>query len=270
MPEAYLLAGQSSELERLQLQSRVWERAGEELLERIGDGAGQRVLDVGCGAMGWLRILCRWVGTGGEVVGSDVDANLLDAAGALVKAERLTNVSVIEDDLFTSQLEPASFDLVHARFQLAPLGRCGEQLAAYHRLMRPGGRLVLEDPDADSWHFNPPAESAERLIRLIRQAFRISGGDFDAGRRLPELLRTLGAEPTIEARVIALPARHPYLRLPLQFATALEPRLLTLVSSEQLIALRSKAEQELADPHRWGTTFTLIQARAAIPAEPPS
>ena len=38
----YLLAGQASELERLQLQSRVWEPSGRRLLEEIGDGHGAR------------------------------------------------------------------------------------------------------------------------------------------------------------------------------------------------------------------------------------
>ncbi len=170
MSEAYLLADQLSELERLQLQSRVWERVGGQLLEGIGGGAGQRVLDAGCGAMGWLRIRSRGVGSRGEVVGSDVDANLMQAAVALVETEALANASIVADDLFASRLEPASFDLVHARFQLAPLGRFGEQLTSYRRLLRPGGVLVLEDPDGDSWHFNPPAAAAERLIALIRQA----------------------------------------------------------------------------------------------------
>lgn len=54
---SYLMAGQLSELERLRLQSRVWEPAGEILLARIGDGQGLHALEVGCGAMGWLRIL---------------------------------------------------------------------------------------------------------------------------------------------------------------------------------------------------------------------
>jgi hypothetical protein len=39
----YLLAGQVSELERLRLQSRVWEPAGRRLLEEIGDGRGYRL-----------------------------------------------------------------------------------------------------------------------------------------------------------------------------------------------------------------------------------
>ena len=50
----YLLAGQVSELERLQLQSRVWEPSGRRLLQEIGDGRGGRALDVGCGVLGWL------------------------------------------------------------------------------------------------------------------------------------------------------------------------------------------------------------------------
>lgn len=54
---SYLLAGQASELERLQLQSRVWEPSGRLLLHKIGDGRGTRALDVGCGVLGWLRVL---------------------------------------------------------------------------------------------------------------------------------------------------------------------------------------------------------------------
>jgi hypothetical protein len=38
--DRYLLAGQASELERLQLQSRVWEPSGRQLLAEIGDGRG--------------------------------------------------------------------------------------------------------------------------------------------------------------------------------------------------------------------------------------
>ena len=48
----YLMAGQMSELDRLQLQSRVWEPAGQRLLDWLGVGAGRRALDVGCGCLG--------------------------------------------------------------------------------------------------------------------------------------------------------------------------------------------------------------------------
>jgi SAM-dependent methyltransferase len=222
----YLLAGQMSELERLQLQSRVWEPAGRALLDRLGKGQSLRALDIGCGCFGWLRILSQWVGSDGSVTGTDVDAKLLDAARALIKEENLGNVTLVHDDLFESHLESHGFDLVHSRFEIGPLGRASDQLKSYLRLVAPGGWVVLEDPDLGSWHFNPPAPAAERLITLFAEAFIAAGGDLNDGRRQFELLRDAGLEPEVRAEVCALAPGHPYLRLPVQFSVSLEPRLL--------------------------------------------
>jgi SAM-dependent methyltransferase len=257
--EEYLLADQPSELERLQLQSRVWEPSGRQLLTKVGDGSGVRALDVGCGALGWLRILSEWVGPSGQVVGTDIDELLLDAARSFLEAEGITNVELAVDDLFASELEPESFGLVHARYVIAPLGRGREQVASHRRLLRPGGSLVLEEWDLGSWHFNPPAPAAERLIQLLSEIFAALGGE--AGRELPQLLREIGIrEPEIDAHVVALEPGHPYLRLPLQFSVALESRLLGTLGEDELASLRREAEGELAEPDRWGTTFTVIQS----------
>lgn len=266
MTADYLMAGQQAELERLQLQSRVWEPAGRSLLAQIPVGAGQRALDVGCGAMGWLRILDEWVGRSGEVVGTDINLELLAAAGAFAAAEALTTVELLEDDLFASALPAASFDLVHARFQLAPIGRVSAQLASFRRLVRPGGWLVLEEPDAASWHLNPPAPATERLIALILGAFRAGGGDFDAGRSLRDHLAGMGVEPALDAHVLVLRPGHPYLRLPLQFAASLTPRIEPILGHDGLASLRADVEAEIAEAARWGTTFTLIQCYGRVPA----
>jgi ubiquinone/menaquinone biosynthesis C-methylase UbiE len=262
----YLLAGQSSELERLQLQSRVWEPSGRRLLQEIGDGRGARALDVGCGVLGWLRVLSEWVGPDGEVTGTDIDDAMLAAADRFSTDEGLRNVGLVRDDLFASELEPDSFDLVHARYEITPLGRGHEQMGTYVRLARPGGTIVLEDPDTGSWHFNPPAPALERLIEFIQEAFLLSGGDLAAGRKNLELLREFGIEGNVMAEVVALPPGHPYLRLPLLFATSLEERLLRLVSADELGELRRRGEAELQEPGRWGTTFTLLQCWGRCPA----
>jgi hypothetical protein len=175
-------------------------------------------------------------------------------------------VELVVDDLFDSKLEPHSFDLVHARYQIAPLGRGREQVASHRRLVKPGGSLVLEEWDLASWHFNPAAPAAERLIRLLSEIFAGLGGE--AGRGLPDLLRQIGIEePGIDAHVIALKPGHPYLRLPLQFSVALESRLLETLSEDEFASLRREAEAELAEPGRWGTTFTLIQSWGRLEAE---
>jgi SAM-dependent methyltransferase len=256
----YLLAGQASELERLKLQSGVWEPTGRRLLQQIGDGRGTRAVDIGCGVMGWLRVLSEWVGADGEVVGTDIDDAMLANAKQFVTDNGLGNVVLTNDDLFATKLEPDSFDLVHARYEITPLGRAPEQMTTYVGLVRPRGVVVLEDPDVASWHFNPPAPALEELIALIVEAFRRTGGDWDAGRKHLDLFRSFGIEANVRAELFALPPGHPYLRLPLQFATALEARLLALVDADHLEQLRNDGEAELKEPGRWGTTFTLIQA----------
>lgn len=267
--DSYLLAGQDSELERLQLQSRVWEPSGRRLLDEIGEGRGARVVDVGCGAMGWLRLLSEWVGLDGEVVGTDIDDAMLGAAEQFVATENLANVALVKDDLFASNLEPASFDVVHARFQLGPLGRGREQMATYLRLVRSGGTVVLEELDPYSWHFIPPAPAlgidytrplGEQLIPLIGEAFRKAGGDPDAAATQLELFRRSGIEANVRAEVLALPPGHPYLRLPLQFSSALQGLLQSIAGADKLERLEKEAERELQDPDRWGITFTLVQS----------
>jgi SAM-dependent methyltransferase len=259
----YLLAGQISELERLQLQSRVWEPSGRRLLAAISaerdDIDHARALDVGCGVLGWLRLLNEWVGPDGGVTGTDVDDAMLAAATRFVTEAGLGNVSLVNDDLFASGLQAASFDLVHARFEMTPLGRLADQMATYTRLLRPGGTLVLEDPDWGSWHYNPRAPALERLIALSIEAFR-RWGEAEAGRQHPALLRTFGIEPRVRAEVLALEPGHPYLRLPLQLAESLAPRLREFVDGTELEQLRHQGDAELTEPGRWGTTFTLLQS----------
>ena len=252
MTQDYLLADAESELGRLRRQAEVWEPSARMLLAQLGPGEGRRALDVACGPLGWLRVL---VEAGWSVVGTDVVPELLAAARAEVHA-----ADVLQDDLFATQLEPSSFDLVHARFVLAPLGRWDEQLAVYRRLLRPGGVLVLEEPDSGSWHFNPPALSAQRLIELVLEAFRATGSDFDAGRALRSLLEGIGVTPQVAAHVVALPPGEPYLRVPLQFARSLGERL----DAAEVEPLLAEAEEELAEPGRWGTSFTVVQAWATL------
>lgn len=265
MTNAYLLPSDPAELERIRLQARVWEPAGRALLAQLPSGAGLRALDVGCGMMGWLRILSEWVGTAGSVVGADYDEKMLAGARSFVGTEALRNVELVRDDLFASQLPPHSFDLVHARFQITPLGRADEQLASYRRLLKPGGWLVLEDPDAGSWRVNPDGAFVQRLIELICRGFEAAGGNFNAGRELPALFRGMGIEPRVSAQVVALEPGHPYLRVPLQFAHSMRPHLEGIVGKEELDEIVAGAEAELNRPDAWGTTFTVIQAFAAVP-----
>lgn len=262
----YVMAGNASELERLRLQSRLWEPAGRRLLDEIGDGQGARVLDVGCGAMGWLRVLSEWVGSQGRVVGTDIDDAMLSAADQFVAADGLRNVALIKDDVFATDLEPDSFDLVHARFQCV-LGRGSEQMATYLRLVRPGGTVILEDVNPGSWQCIPPAPTYQQLISLIVAGFGSLGIDVPSTTQL-EMFRSCGVDVNVRAEVLALPPGSPYLRLPLQFTAALRGPLQSIAGAEELERLEQEAEQELQQPDRWGLTFSLFQCWGQRTATP--
>ena len=111
---------------------------------------------------------------------------------------------------------------------------------------------------------HPNATRTQDLIALIERGFSASGGDLNAGRRLPALLREMGREPVVAAHVIALEPRRSYLRLPPQFATALRGRLESLIGPASMAALLADVEMEIERPNAWSTTFTLIQAAARI------
>ena len=257
--DSYLLAGKAKELERLQRGSRMREPAGRRVLGEIGDGQGARALDVGCGALGWLRLLSEWVGADGQVVGTDIQDEMLAAARQFVTAEGLDNVTLVNDDVFASELAPASFDLVHARALIFPLGRGPEQMDTHLRLVHPGGTVVLEEVDAASLHHLPPAPAFDRLKPLVLEAFGKAGCDPDAAATQLELFRSAGIEPNVRAEIQALPPGHPALQEPLQYLTALDGLLRSMVDADELQRLRAEAERELQDPGRWGLDFTLVQ-----------
>jgi ubiquinone/menaquinone biosynthesis C-methylase UbiE len=257
--------GEAAEPAWLALQSIRWEAAGRSLLAELGDGAGFKAADIGCGDVGWLRILSDWVGPDGSVTGTDLSDALIQAANVRLQSERITNVTVLKDDLFTTHLPSGGFDLVHARFAVTPLDKVARQVETYVRLVRCGGWIVLEDNDIGSWHYNPPAPAAERLIHLIAESFLAVGENLNEGRRQFHRLTQLGLQPRLAAQVLALEPGDPYLRLPLHFSFTLEPRLLKLVTANELETLRTHAEAEIASPDRWGTTFTLIQTWARVP-----
>lgn len=260
--DSYLLASNAAEVERLRLQARVWEPEVEVMLEKIGIKPGWTCIDLGCGAMGILGPLSRRVGPRGRVMGVDIDAKQLASARAYVAENGLTNVELRELDAYNTGLARESFDLTHVRFVFAPVGRDAELLREVIALTRPGGTIAIQEPDASSWNYYPQSQAWKRLKDIILTAFSSGGGDFNVGARTLGMLRTAGLRNLqSRAAVIALQDRHPYMRLPVQFATSLRKRILEtrLATEGELDALMAECEQVATDPDRFSLTFTVTQ-----------
>jgi SAM-dependent methyltransferase len=102
---------------------------------------GERVLELACGTGGVGIAAAAHVGAAGEVVVSDVSAEMTAIAAERAAARGLSNVRARPLDLERIDEPDASFDVVLCReglmFALDPVGAAGE----LRRVLRPGGRV---------------------------------------------------------------------------------------------------------------------------------
>jgi demethylmenaquinone methyltransferase/2-methoxy-6-polyprenyl-1,4-benzoquinol methylase len=125
----------------------LWRRRAVALAElRPGDV----VLDIACGtgdlALAFARALDRLGGTaaGGRVVGMDFTAEMLPLARAkAAAAPPATPVAWAQGDAQHLPLDDDSVDVVGIAFGIRNVASVPRALAEFHRVLRPGGRLVI-------------------------------------------------------------------------------------------------------------------------------
>jgi SAM-dependent methyltransferase len=109
-------------------------------LETIGVTTGWRCLEVGAGAGSIATWLCRRVGAHGQVVATDLEVKFLTVLDS-------PNLEIRQHDIVHDPLEPAAFDLVHARCVLEHLPGREAALTKMVKALKPGGWLLVEDTD---------------------------------------------------------------------------------------------------------------------------
>lgn len=112
------------------------------LLAAAAPGAGEQVLDVGCGAGETTLAVAGAVGDDGMAVGLDVSAPLL--AHARARAEGLgLDAEFIEADAASWTEDDGGFDLIMSRFGVMFFDDPGAAFAHLHGRAAPGGRLAF-------------------------------------------------------------------------------------------------------------------------------
>ena len=114
----------------------------EHLRAAYGIGAGDEVLDIGCGTGLTTREAAR-AAAPGHVVGVDVSQPMLERAHQLTAAEGLSNVRYELGDAQLHRFDPASFHVAISRFGTMFFSDPPAAFANIADALRPEGRLVL-------------------------------------------------------------------------------------------------------------------------------
>jgi SAM-dependent methyltransferase len=139
---------------------------GGEALDRIGVGAGQRVLDVGCGCGQTTFELARRVGAEGAVLGADISRPMLESARDRALEAGLRNARFEHSDAQVHPFEAEAFDLVFSRFGVMFFSDPVAAFANLLRALRPGARLGFVCWQAlaqNAWMLRPMAAVAPLL-----------------------------------------------------------------------------------------------------------
>jgi hypothetical protein len=140
-------------------------------------------------------------------------------------------------------------------------------------LCRPGGVVVLEEPDQASWGYVPTPRAWPKVKEVFEAVFPRFGGDANAGRSSAGLLRRAGLEDvTVDAAVVALQGGHPYMRTPIHGLLAMRRHIVDggLMTDLEVDEAVEELHRAADDPRVHCTMFMLVQTWGRRPGTLPA
>ena len=136
-------------------------------------------------------------------------------------------------------------------------------MAEMLRLVKPGGLVVMQEPDTSSWHMYPRSVAFETLREIVGTYLTVLGADPSAGQKIFQMLRRARLKDVkARATVKSLQDGHPYMKMAILGLTPFREGLIDayLITERELDRAVEDLEERLKDPDTRMTTFTLMQA----------
>ncbi|MDL4774103.1 MULTISPECIES: methyltransferase domain-containing protein [Thermomonosporaceae] len=159
-----------------------------EILRRLAPAPGQRILDVGCGNGTDVLELAGRVVPSGEAVGVDVNERAIEEARARGTGTGVP-ASFMTAGAYALPFPDGRFDGVRAERVVQHLADPAGAIAEMARVTRPGGRVLVADPDHGMWA--PDLDDREAARTVLTWWFDNIRNPW-IGRRLSGLLRAAG------------------------------------------------------------------------------
>ena len=126
-----------------------WQRVPD-VVKALGIGPGSVVADVGAGGGFFTVRLAKIVGPQGRVIAVDVDKSVIRGLQQRVETEKLSNVEVVQGAVDDPMLPPGELDGVLIVNAYHEMTEHQVMLGHIKRALKPGGRLVLVEPNRPS------------------------------------------------------------------------------------------------------------------------
>jgi SAM-dependent methyltransferase len=173
--------------------------------------AGSTVLEAGCG-VGAQTVTLAGRSPDARFVSVDLSAASLAEAERRIGRAGLTNVELLQADIFALPFEPGSFDHAFVCFVLEHLSRPVAALTILRELLRPGGTITVIEGDHGSAYFHPDSPDAHAAIQCQVRLQRQAGGNALIGRQLYPLLVEAGFDAVqVSPRMVYADSSRPEL-----------------------------------------------------------
>jgi SAM-dependent methyltransferase len=144
-------------------------------------------LEVGAGGGSVAFWMASQVAPDGEAVATDLETDFLEAESTDRECLRILRHDISADDL------PEGFDLVHARWLVEWLPDKRKALGRMAKALRPGGRLLVEEPDfVTIFETADPPVLRKVMLAGMRYLESTCHVEVEYGRRLVDDLDAVG------------------------------------------------------------------------------
>lgn len=181
MSDGYIHGFSEDERDRLVAQAELWRDRF--LTPGLTYGAGERLLEIGCGVGAVLAVLGETF-PGLALTGIDLVPSQIAAARELL-ASRGVKAELHVADAAKLPFDDASFDHVYGVWVLEHVRDARPILREVHRVLRPGGTVAFHETDYGMFHVHPHHPDVVYLGEAQRALFAREGD--------PHVARALGA-----------------------------------------------------------------------------